>query len=199
MHCPKVGSYTSIDMKHLELCATQMAPNNCSVCLLREENDMDTHPRELKDEYGNPDGVAFAGTRYHLEDFVHYRAEVGPANIGYITNIEIGKESKVTVRKVGRISSLGNILPEKVLRDEVCFSLPLNTHHCLMGSFTAPPLSHRGTNILQSERFISGYLRALLRVIPRTPSNSRRVGRGFLRSVLPPILLSAFEGHLLGR
>jgi len=110
-------------MKHLELCTTQTAPNNCSVCLLREENDLEAHPLELKDEYGNPNGVAFSGTRYHLEDFVHYRAEVGPANIGYITNIEIGKESKVTVRKVGRISSLGNILPEKVVRDEVRLSL----------------------------------------------------------------------------
>ncbi|KIM47705.1 hypothetical protein M413DRAFT_15837 [Hebeloma cylindrosporum] len=118
MHCTKVGSYTSIDMKHLELCATQLPPNNCSVCLLREESDMEAHPRELRDEYGNPDGVAFAGTLYHLEDFVHYRAEVGPANIGYITHIEIGKESKVTVRKVGRISHLGDILPEKVVRDE---------------------------------------------------------------------------------
>jgi len=200
MHCTKVGSYTSIDMKHLELCATQIAPNNCPVCLLREENDLEAHPRELRDEYGNPDGVAFAGTRYHLEDFVHYRAEYGPANIGYITNIEVGKESKVTVRKVGRIPSLGNILPEKVVRDEVCFSFA-NIFYCLMivNSFTASPLSNRGTNILQSERFTPGHLCALLRIVPRTPGNTRGMDRRFLRPILHQILLSTFEGHLLGR
>ena len=109
-----------MDIKRLTLAAVQEPPNNCAVCLLNEQRDHEKETRELKDEHGNKHGVAFAGVEYHLEDFVLYRAETGPANIGYVTKIQVPNES-ITVRKVGRISSLEGILPNHIVRDEVGF------------------------------------------------------------------------------
>jgi DNA (cytosine-5)-methyltransferase 1 len=120
MYDPVLSTFTSIDVKRLKLAAAQEPPNNCPACLLNEQRDHERETRELKDEHGNKHGVAFAGVDYHLEDFVLYRAEDGPANIGYVTKIQVTTES-ITVRKVGRISSLDvRVLPSHVLRDEVC-------------------------------------------------------------------------------
>lgn len=119
MYDPVLSTFTSIDVKRLTLAAAQEPPNNCPACLLNEQRDHEKETRELKDEHGNKHGVAFAGIDYHLEDFVLYRAEDGPANIGYVTKIQVANES-ITVRKVGRISSL-DVLPSHIVRDEVSF------------------------------------------------------------------------------
>ncbi|KAF8913180.1 S-adenosyl-L-methionine-dependent methyltransferase [Gymnopilus junonius] len=120
MHEPRLGSFTSIDLERLKLFSIQSPPNNCSVCPLVEIRDLEIEARELKDDFGILNGVAFAGTRYHLEDFVLYRAEKGPANIGYVISIEFSKKRpvRVTMRKVGRIADLGDVLPENVVKDE---------------------------------------------------------------------------------
>ena len=119
MYDPSLSTFTSMDVKRLALSASQDPPHNCPACLLNAHRDHEKETRELKDEHGNKHGVAFAGVDYHLEDFVLYRAETGPANIGYVTKIQFAKET-VTVRKVGRISSL-DVLPRSILRDEVVF------------------------------------------------------------------------------
>ncbi|KAH9486450.1 DNA (cytosine-5)-methyltransferase 1 [Psilocybe cubensis] len=122
-HDIKTGVFADLDTKRIELCNSQRPPDNCPVCPLLEEIDMQKTVMPLKDNAGNINGLAFAGVSYHLEDFVLYRAEKGPANIGYITQIvfpsRMRDTAKVTMRKVGRISDLDDeVLPEGVLRDE---------------------------------------------------------------------------------
>jgi len=84
--------------------------------------------RQLKDKEGIK-GVAYGGNKFHLDDFVLYRAESGPARIGYVRGIHFPHretaviETTLTIQLVGRISMLPpNILPEGVLRDEVGIS-----------------------------------------------------------------------------
>lgn len=123
MHNMKTGVFLDLDIKRIELCDGQRPPDNCSVCPLLEEIEMQKEAMQLKDNTGKINGLAFAGVSYHLEDFVLYRAEKGPANIGYITQIAFPTRTrniaKVTMRKVGRISDLRNVLPPEIQKDEV--------------------------------------------------------------------------------
>jgi DNA (cytosine-5)-methyltransferase 1 len=126
MHTLGVGAFTSIDNARLELFASQTPPDNCPVCPLLQQREADMDPRVCKDEFGNQNGVAFGGTTYHYEDFVLYRAEKGPAHIGYITGLNLDiREPKVTARKVGRISDLKGVMPANLFRDEVLTSVAL--------------------------------------------------------------------------
>ncbi|KAF8167566.1 hypothetical protein B0H34DRAFT_792278 [Crassisporium funariophilum] len=119
MYDAKLSAFTSIDTKRLDLSATQDPPHNCPACMLDAQREVETDVRELRDEHGHKHGVAYGATNFHLEDFVLYRADKGPADIGYITGIALStKPPSVTVRKVGRISSLASIMPAKMLRDE---------------------------------------------------------------------------------
>lgn len=121
-----IGAFTTLDIAKLEICASQPIPDNCPVCPLHAEREAKTNIQELKDDNGVKNGVAFGGHTYHYEDFVLYRADKGPANIGYITEFDLnGKAQMVTIRKVGRISSLDHILPKHILRDEVCYLICL--------------------------------------------------------------------------
>jgi DNA (cytosine-5)-methyltransferase 1 len=100
----------------------QSPPNNCLSCALQEERDIQVSPLELKTDGGVTHGLAFAGKQFHLEDFVLYRADSGPCNIGHIVGVTFEHRSAfVTVRKVGRISDLGRLLPAKMIKDEVGF------------------------------------------------------------------------------
>ncbi|KAF9566963.1 S-adenosyl-L-methionine-dependent methyltransferase [Agrocybe pediades] len=121
MHNQAQSSFTSIDIKRLKLFDGQQAPNNCPVCPLMEEQSLESEARELKNDAGIQHGLAFLGLRFHLEDCVLYRAEQGPANIGYITNITFNKRklaTKVKLRKLGRVSQLGDRLPAQIMKDE---------------------------------------------------------------------------------
>lgn len=95
------------------------------VCPLQEAQFEAQKDRQLKNAQGIVDGVAYGGTKYHFEDFVLYRAESGPAYIGYIKKINFpvretaAIQTTVTVRRVGRIASLAHILPSHVVKDEV--------------------------------------------------------------------------------
>ncbi|KAJ3509389.1 hypothetical protein NLJ89_g5249 [Agrocybe chaxingu] len=117
-----LAAYTSTDTQQLKLISTQIPPDNCLVCLLKAEREQMKSPQELKDEQGLRNGVSFGGKHFHLEDFVLYHRQDkgdGPADIGYITGVEFRRENTmVTVRKVGRIASLGDLLPKRMLRDE---------------------------------------------------------------------------------
>ncbi|CAA7265858.1 unnamed protein product [Cyclocybe aegerita] len=117
-----LAAYTSMDAQQLELIFSQMPPDNCLPCLLKAEQRQMKSPQELKDEQGFRNGVSFGGKHFHLEDFVLYHRQDkgdGPADIGYITGVEFRRENTmVTVRKVGRIASLGDLLPKRMLRDE---------------------------------------------------------------------------------
>jgi len=114
-------SVENVDQIRLRMFSKQSPPNNCLSCALQEERDIQVSPLELKTEGGITHGLAFAGKQFHLEDFVLYRAESGPCNIGYVVGVTFQHRSAfVTVRKVGRISDLGKILPASMIKDEVC-------------------------------------------------------------------------------
>ena len=113
-------SFEYIDQKRFKMFSEQPPPNNCLSCALREEREMQTSRLELKNENGVTHGVAFAGKQFHMEDFVLYRAESGPCNIGYVVDVKFeGRFPFVVVRKVGRIADLEKILPAKMIKDEV--------------------------------------------------------------------------------
>lgn len=118
MHALNHGAFLSVDHARLDRSCLLSPPDNCPVCSLMELREIEKNPRGLKDDAGSPNGVAFGGKTYHNEDFVLYRAEKGPANIGYITDFDLGtKQPTVTARRVGRVADLD--LPAGVLKDEV--------------------------------------------------------------------------------
>ncbi|TFK42046.1 S-adenosyl-L-methionine-dependent methyltransferase [Crucibulum laeve] len=117
------SSYSTIDMAQMESCSNLPPPDNCPVCLAKTERDQDEVNVELKDEDGNLNGVAYAGKKYHCHDFVLYRAESGPANIGYVTSVNRARrhneQMTLTLKRVGRISSIpDNVLPQEKMKDE---------------------------------------------------------------------------------
>ncbi|KAG6907943.1 hypothetical protein DXG01_006801 [Tephrocybe rancida] len=116
------ATYTSSKPERRELVALSSPPYNCIVCILNDQVAQEDSENRLKDEKGIQNGVAYGGQKYHLEDFVLYRAPEGPAHIGYICHIRLitnpNIPSEVRLRRVGRISSIGGALPDDVLKDE---------------------------------------------------------------------------------
>ena len=162
-----------MDVRRLTLAAAQEPPNNCPACLLNEQRDHEKEARELKDEHGNKNGVAFAGVNYHLEDFVLYRAEDGPANIGYVTKIQVANDS-INVRKVGRISSLGSdVIPNHIVRDEVGFFYFRCCSFWLLSYCIAPSLPDRRESDRSYPRPDQGHLRTLSTIFPTSVCNAR--------------------------
>ena len=84
---------------------------------MAEERRQAEEPRMLCVDGANR-GIAYRGRNFHLHDFVLFKAQQGPANIGYIVKVSM---DNVRVKWAGRIGSLDNILPDDVMRDEVCF------------------------------------------------------------------------------
>ncbi|KAG5635917.1 hypothetical protein H0H81_009679 [Sphagnurus paluster] len=119
----KMATYTSIDgVRHAM--TVNNPPDNCPVCPLLEQREQEGIESPLRSG-DRINGIAFGGQTYHYEDFVLYRADEGPAHVGYITDFKIlppksdGKIcTQVFVKRVGRVASLGNVLPQDVLRDE---------------------------------------------------------------------------------
>ncbi|KAG6884780.1 hypothetical protein C0993_008341 [Termitomyces sp. T159_Od127] len=117
------ATYTSSVLERRELVASSRPPFNCTICYLLEQQDQEKAENKLRDEKGTMNGVAFRGEKYHFEDFVLYHAQQGPAHLGYIVDLRIISnkrvQSEVYLRRVGRISLLGDVLPDDVLKDEV--------------------------------------------------------------------------------
>ena len=84
---------------------------------MSEERRQAEEPHILRVDGANR-GIAYGGRNFHLHDFVLFKAQQGPANIGYIMKVSA---DNVRVKWAGRIGSLENILPDDVMRDEVCF------------------------------------------------------------------------------
>ncbi|KAG6831962.1 hypothetical protein H0H87_003297 [Tephrocybe sp. NHM501043] len=116
------ATYTSIKEEHRKAVASSIPPFNCTICPLLEQMKQEEDENQLRNEKGVMDGVAFRGQKYHFEEFVLYHAEDGPAYIGYIIGIRYIANKKfssqVDLRRVGRISSLGSVLPADEVRDE---------------------------------------------------------------------------------
>jgi len=116
------SSFTGLDDERLELCRLSDPPNNCPVCVVTTMREEQAVPRILKQQNNVVNGVAIDGTNFHLNDFVLYRADSGPAHIGYITALRRSDPVKVKLRKVGRVTDLPReALPrnERHFRDQV--------------------------------------------------------------------------------
>lgn len=83
--------------------------------------------KQAKEPCGVNSGIAYGGQNFHLHDFVLFKAQEGPANIGYINKVSLIVR-KVRVKLVGRIGSIKDALPDNVMRDEVCILNILFVH-----------------------------------------------------------------------
>ncbi|GLB43613.1 putative class I-like SAM-binding methyltransferase superfamily, C5-methyltransferase family protein [Lyophyllum shimeji] len=120
----QLATYTSINSEMRDLAAQDDPPYNCTICPRLQQQEQEQFDTPLKDEKGIVNGVAYHGHRYHYEDFVLYRADSGPAHIGYITGFDFRQMrgdqvmTQVFLRRVGRISSIADLLPDDVPKDE---------------------------------------------------------------------------------
>jgi len=103
-------------------------PHNCPICARREEEEIQTCGRVIR-EAGAVIGVAVHGATFHVADFAFLRAEQGPTRIGQLVEIYSGRSIWVKVQLLGRVLDLVDFLQADKLRDEVCLSfvpLPLD-------------------------------------------------------------------------
>lgn len=91
-------------------------PDNCSVCLLQEQRNLDEVPSILP----SGKGVTWHGGCYHVHDFILLKADKGPCQVGQIRSIDVPnrKPATITVRLLGRISQMER-RPDNVDKDEV--------------------------------------------------------------------------------
>lgn len=109
---------------------------------MSEERKQAEEPRILRVDGANR-GIAYGGRNFHLRDFVLFKAQQGPANIGYIMKVST---DNVRVKRAGRIGSLENILPDDVMRDEVCFPDMILFIRSFLTICVASCVSHRRGN-----------------------------------------------------
>ncbi|KAF8346872.1 S-adenosyl-L-methionine-dependent methyltransferase [Amanita rubescens] len=113
-HDKDTASLVSIDAQRLQMIGNHLPPENCPVCVMSEERRQAEEPHILRVDGANR-GIAYGGRNFHLHDFVLFKAQQGPANIGYIIKVSA---DNVRVKRAGRIGSLEDILPDDVMRDE---------------------------------------------------------------------------------
>ena len=120
------GAFTSIDSDLLVNLRSLPPRDNCASCQVMAERARTEKMEKVNTDGRCQNGVTYNGKTYHIDDVVLFRAESGPAHIGYVTRLEFPRretDSKtptiVQVRRIGRISSLKHILPQDVLVDEV--------------------------------------------------------------------------------
>jgi hypothetical protein len=119
------ATYTDVDHQRIHTISSRQPPNNCSVCLLVEQNEQSSNWNML------PTGLSYQGQKFHIHDFALIRSHSGPCHIGYITDIQFPGNSQhggtptIKVKLMGRISNMDNICPQHIIKDEVskCFRL----------------------------------------------------------------------------
>ncbi|KAH7927250.1 S-adenosyl-L-methionine-dependent methyltransferase [Leucogyrophana mollusca] len=111
------ATFMEVTPERLQSGTGEHPPNNCPACLLVEERNEQLHGQSI------PNGVAWNGINYHVNDSVLIKAEEGPCHIGHIVDVIIPRshhesdEIQVRVKLFGRIDKLG-IRPPRVLKDE---------------------------------------------------------------------------------
>lgn len=109
--------YRDIDWQRIRYAECDEPPDNCPVCLLKEQRGTETCAQKLKA------GVGWHGMNYHIYDFVTIKAEQGPCHIGHIIDIRFPQYRNrdlptVTVKLLGRICTI-KMRPRDVIKDEV--------------------------------------------------------------------------------
>lgn len=112
---PLTRVYTSIQ----DVLSDGFPPDNCPVCALIAQQAHESSTTYLKNG-----AIRHQGNTYHKFDFVMIKGGDGPCNIGQIKYTMDGSRRtscSMVVRLLGRINDIsGDILPEHVVRDEVC-------------------------------------------------------------------------------
>lgn len=110
--------FKDIDLQRIRYAECDEPPDNCPVCLLKEQRGTETYSQKLNA------GVGWHGVNYHIYDFVMIKAEQGPCHIGHIIDIRFPQNYRshdlpvVTVKLMGRISTI-KTRPRDVIKDEV--------------------------------------------------------------------------------
>ena len=114
MYNSKTASIENVDHQASLAVESHPPPDNCSVCLLQEQRNLDEVSMVLQG------GVAWHGNSYHVHDFVMLKADKGPCHIGQIKSINVPDRvpSTISVRLLGRICTM-EARPEDVDKDEV--------------------------------------------------------------------------------
>ncbi|PFH48401.1 hypothetical protein AMATHDRAFT_5836 [Amanita thiersii Skay4041] len=117
----ETGAFISIDRKRYSMVEQQQPPENCPVCMLHGHREQENNLAMLRGVNGQLNGFAYKGVKYHHYDFVLCKVAEGPADIGQIRKMFLDddeNDTMVTIKRVGRICSLEDILPGDTLRDE---------------------------------------------------------------------------------
>jgi hypothetical protein len=96
---------------------SNVPPDNCLPCWRTETYNTDAEWSILKEQSTDRGkintGVGYQGHKYHPHDFFLYNAGSGPAQIGYIENIQIHRRGrgmpKIQFTKVGRMRDLNGV------------------------------------------------------------------------------------------
>lgn len=110
--------YKDIDFQRIRYAECDEPPDNCPVCLLKEQRASETYGQRLNT------GVGWHGVNYHIYDFVMIKAEQGPCHIGHIVDIRFPQNYRshdlpvITVKLMGRICAI-KTRPRDVMKDEV--------------------------------------------------------------------------------
>ncbi|KAF9066247.1 hypothetical protein BDP27DRAFT_1330866, partial [Rhodocollybia butyracea] len=93
--------------------------DNCPVCdIVQEESD-----KQIATSVKNKTSLAFGGHEFHVHDYVLYSSCDGPGDIGQIVSFDFPRDTSsepimVSMKRLGRISSLKEIIPEEEMIDE---------------------------------------------------------------------------------
>ncbi|PPQ99529.1 hypothetical protein CVT24_005319 [Panaeolus cyanescens] len=119
MYEKATGTFRSLDLKTDALCESFPPPENCKSCVIEAAITQNKESHKTKDK-GHVTGISYGGTNYHLEDFVLYYSNEGPANIGQIVEVDFAKSPHaLTLVKVGRTATLDkSLVPKNFYRDE---------------------------------------------------------------------------------
>ncbi|KIK70457.1 hypothetical protein GYMLUDRAFT_234921 [Collybiopsis luxurians FD-317 M1] len=117
---PETAVFTTVRDKFLTI-RYQRRVAACPVCDLAKEMEQKHFPELINDKTA----IAFRGHEFHVHDFVLYLSpQYGPGCIGQFVSLRFPQRDttlnglEVVVKKVGRITSLKKIIPEKELIDE---------------------------------------------------------------------------------
>ncbi|KAF9071000.1 S-adenosyl-L-methionine-dependent methyltransferase [Rhodocollybia butyracea] len=115
---PETASFTEI-RNEFYMFNYNNKTNNCPVCdIVQEESD-----KQIAMSVKNKTSLAFGGHEFHVHDYVLYSSCDGPGDIGQIVSFDFPRDTSsepimVSMKRLGQISSLKEIIPEEEMINE---------------------------------------------------------------------------------
>ncbi|KAJ7150376.1 S-adenosyl-L-methionine-dependent methyltransferase [Mycena filopes] len=110
------ASFTSLDQSAMSETYSKIPPENCLPCSRADDYVADSEWNEHVHEKITT-GIKYQRHNYHVHEFFLYNAITGPANIGYINEIQIPRRRravpKIHFTKVGRMRDLAGVQMEE--------------------------------------------------------------------------------------